>query len=68
MTPEDNTSISALGALWMSDADTTHLDLYHNLHAAVPLPPEWLAQAPIRQFRPTTGSDGGTHQWEGIDF
>jgi hypothetical protein len=37
MTSTSNTSISAIGALWMSDAEHVHLDVYHNRYAAIPI-------------------------------
>ncbi len=63
MTENDNTSISAIAALWMSDASNIHLHVYHNTYAVVPLEPTVLASFPVVQYLPTTCEVGNTRDW-----
>jgi len=51
MTETDNTSISAIGHLFMTGPDAVYLSVYHNKFAAIPLNPAWLAAHGIPQFR-----------------
>jgi hypothetical protein len=47
----DNTSISAIGSLFMTGPDAVHLAVYHNRFAAIPLNPALLAAHGVPQFR-----------------
>jgi hypothetical protein len=66
MTPTDNTSISAIGALIMNSNDDIRLLVYHNRYAKVPLPPALLAQYAIRQFQLEPDTPGGAAGWSEI--
>lgn len=63
MTPSSNTSISALGVLFMSGPDSIHLHVYHNDHAAVPLDPGLLAPYGIPQYRLGEAEPGRNANW-----
>lgn len=66
MTASDNTSISVIGALWMSDANSIHLHVYHNVFAAVPLRLDTLVGYPVRQYVPTEPEVGSTREWREV--
>jgi len=67
MTPEDNTSISAIGALYFPERGVTELVVYHNAHASIPLRPEVLRRYGIRQYRlGRAGNNNEISQWEKI--
>lgn len=51
MTADCNTSISAIGALFMTGPDDSHLHVYHNCFAQVPLDPTLLEQHGVAQFK-----------------
>ena len=63
MTPTDNTSISAIGALVMNSHDDIRLLVYHNRFARVPLPPALLVQSGIKQFQLEADAPGRTAGW-----
>lgn len=66
MTPEHNTSISAIGALVMTGPKDILLFVYHNKFAHVPLGAALLGEYGIEQF--TLGDDavGSTAKWQPI--
>jgi len=64
MTPEHNTSISAIGALVMTGPDDIYLNVYHNKFAQVPLPPGCLAAYAIQQFKLADDTPGTVAGWE----
>jgi len=67
MTPEVNTSISAIGALYCPERGVTELVVYHNAHASIPLRPELLRRYGIRQYRlGRAGNNDEISQWEKI--
>ncbi|MGA2261753.1 MAG: hypothetical protein ABSH28_09980, partial [Acidobacteriota bacterium] len=66
MTPEDNTSISAIGALFMTGPEETWLHVYHNRFARVPLAPALLGQYNIEQFELGEEENGATSKWRAI--
>jgi hypothetical protein len=66
MTPQDNTSISAVAAMISIASDTTVMLIYHNSYAKVPLPPALLSPYGIRQFRLGESVPGRTADWEEI--
>ena len=49
MTPSDNTSISAVAALWMKCPSDIQLHVYHNPYAGVPIQPSILSRYCIPQ-------------------
>ena len=63
MTPTDNTSISAIGALVMNSHEDIVLLVYHNKYARVRLPPAVLAPYGIRQFELGNDVPGRTADW-----
>lgn len=66
MTPEHNTSVSAIGALFMTGPETMFLSVYHNRFAKVPLKPALLAQYGIDQFELDEEAFGRTSKWRKI--
>jgi hypothetical protein len=64
MTPEHNTSISAIGALVMTGPDDILLYVYHNKFAQVPLSPRLLAPYGIEQFKLAEDAPGTVAGWE----
>ena len=65
MTPEHNTSISAVGTLFMTGPLDVHLHVYHNCFARVPLDTRLLARHHIPQFQigePRTRSASAWHE------
>ncbi len=66
MTPKDNTTISALGVIYMKprgDLQVPCIDIYHNWHAQIPLPPECLRPYGIEQFSIAEAASGKYHDW-----
>ncbi|MBX3628119.1 MAG: hypothetical protein KF892_24125 [Rhizobacter sp.] len=65
LTPDTNTSISAVATLTTPRPDTLDMRIYHNQHAAVPLPPQLFARYGVPQYRlgPATAK---APQWEEI--
>jgi len=63
MTPEHNTSISAIAPLITIASDKFVMLVYHNQFAKVPLPPALLAPYGIRQFRLGEAPHGRTANW-----
>lgn len=66
MTPEHNTSISAIGAFFMTEPDGVCLSVYHNRFAKVPLRPALLGQYGIDQFELDEEVFGRTSKWREI--
>ncbi len=66
MTPNDNTSISAIGALFMTGPENTLLHIYHNRFAQVPLKPLLLSRYGIEQFELTEETVGTAMEWRKI--
>ena len=66
MTPDANTSISAIATLHQLQTGDVKLYVYHNDFAAIPLSPAVLAPYPIGQFRLGEAEPGGFPQWEAI--
>jgi hypothetical protein len=62
MTPNDNTSISAIGVLALQSG-IVHLTIYHNDHAAIPLAPALFARYGVPQFRLESASQGAVADW-----
>ena len=65
MTSEHNTSISAIGALFMTGPNETHLHVYHNRFAHVPLKPTLLGNR-VAQFEIGEPTTGGASGWREI--
>ena len=63
MTPEHNTSISAIATMVMAGYDKIIMLVYHNRFAKIPLPPTLLAPYGIRQFQLGDASPGRTADW-----
>ncbi|MCA1602715.1 MAG: hypothetical protein LC776_14100 [Acidobacteria bacterium] len=66
MTPEDNTSISAIGALFMTGPEAVSLTVYHNRYAKLPLRPALFAAYGIDQFELDEDAFGRTSKWREI--
>ena len=67
MTPEHNTSISAIGVLHTPNRSSIELAVYHNMYAGIPLAPEALGKYGIPQFRIEESVPGCVPQWEQIE-
>ncbi len=67
MTPGDNTSISAIGALFMTGPESVFLNVYHNRFAQVPLKPTLLAPYRVAQFELDEDVPGRTSKWRAIE-
>jgi hypothetical protein len=63
MTPESNTSISAVASISMPKYDVITLFVFHNSHAKVPLQPTLLAPHGVQQFRLGEPESGRTADW-----
>ncbi|MHB1528021.1 MAG: hypothetical protein ACYCXT_01105 [Acidiferrobacteraceae bacterium] len=63
MTPDHNTSISAIGVLFTPGPETIALRVYHNRFAAVPLDPQRLAKHGIHQFTLEADTSLHTERW-----
>ena len=66
MTPNHNTSISAIGALHSLGPRSIELTVYHNAYASVPLDPALLKQYGIQQFGLQRSQPGAIAGWEDI--
>lgn len=66
MTSDCNTSISAIGALFMTGLDDTHLHVYHNCFAQVPLEPSLLGEYGIAQFEIGEARNRGASEWREV--
>jgi hypothetical protein len=66
MTPDHNTSISAIGALFMTGSGEAFLNVYHNKFAQVPLKPALLGQYGVEQFELEDETIGITPKWRKI--
>ncbi len=65
MTADCNTSISAIGALFMTGPDDSNLRVYHNCFAHVPLDPALLKQHGVAQFE-IAEATGSPSAWREI--
>jgi hypothetical protein len=63
MTQNDNTSISAIGVLSLTKEGQPDIQIYHNRHAQVPLPPGIVAAVGIPQFQMSDGPEGAVRDW-----
>jgi hypothetical protein len=63
MTPMDNTSVSAIGALALDERGQPELTIYHNRHAAVPLDPAILRPIGVVQFGLSHRAPGAIGEW-----
>lgn len=66
MTGEHNTSISAIGVLFVTETNTIMLHVYHNRFAVVPLELRLLAKHRIRHFKIEDEMSGNTAKWERV--
>jgi hypothetical protein len=64
MTETANTSISAVALLCCPGPDKMLLQVFHNRHAAVPLPPEWLRAPEVTQYALRDDPNGTTAWFE----
>lgn len=67
MTEEHNTSISAIGVLFLTDSNEPKLHIYHNKFASVPLPSPVINSIGIPQYKLEENSYGTTAEWEKIN-
>ena len=63
MTPNSNTSISAIGILFMTGPESIHLHVYHNAFAAMPLDFALLGAFKIPQFHLAEAEPGRNANW-----
>jgi hypothetical protein len=66
MTPKHNTTISALGVIFMKPCGALEfpcIDIYHNRYAQIPLPSEWLRPYAIEQFCIAEAVPGQYQDW-----
>jgi hypothetical protein len=66
MTPNANTTISAIGVLVTDFDDQTHLCVYHNRHAVNPIEPDWLRAERVHHFRLPEGAASSLDGWEKV--
>jgi hypothetical protein len=67
MTEEHNTSVSAIGVLFLRGPDDVRLTVYHNKFASLPLDPALLASYGVEQFElDNDAAPGTTAQWREI--
>jgi hypothetical protein len=66
MTPESNTSISAVAALVVPRPDEIHLSVYHNCFAAVPLSPSLLGRFGVPQLEIGEPTERGASEWHEV--
>jgi hypothetical protein len=66
MTPNANTSISAVATLHQHHTGAMKFIVYHNKYAAIPLAASVLASYPVVQFRIGEAELGSLPQWEAI--
>jgi len=66
MTPDANTTISAVGVLLRNPEDAPHLEIFHNRHARNPLEPEWLRDQRVRHFRLPDSAESSLDGWEEV--
>ncbi len=67
MTPEDNTSVSAVAVLRLA-AGTTRLCIYHNVNAAIPLNPNLLLSPRVSHFSVDLKNDGTFSEWHELEM
>jgi hypothetical protein len=66
MTPDHNTTISAVGVLVLNppgDPQSPQLIIYHNIYAKVPLDPELLRRYGLPQFTLPSGPSSMSREW-----
>ena len=63
MTPDCNTSISAIASIFMTARDVIKLFVFHNKYAKVPLDPALLNVEGVRQFKLGEPESGRTADW-----
>ncbi len=63
MTENDNTSISAIGVLFVPRADEIEFHVYHNKFAAIPIRSDLLSKYGIKQFKLENELSSGTEKW-----
>ncbi len=51
MTPQHNTSISAVAVMIAEGGEPRELRIYHNPYGAIPLPPHWLPAEMVKHFK-----------------
>jgi hypothetical protein len=68
MTPDHNTSISAIGALSTTSSAEVFLHVYHNKFAHVPLKYALLGQYGVEQFELDDEMIGTTSKWRKVDL
>lgn len=66
MTTDCNTSISAIGALFMTGPKDTHLYVYHNCFAQVPLAPALLGRHGVPQFEIAESTTRSASEWREV--
>ena len=66
MTPDSNTSISAIAAMVTPASDKIVLVVYHNNFAKVPLPPAFLKPYGIKQFTLADAPPGRIADWQAV--
>jgi hypothetical protein len=63
VTPDDNTSLSAIAVLTAMAEDRLELKIFHNEHAAMPLDPGLFASYGVSQYRLGEAEPGAIAQW-----
>lgn len=64
MTPNDNTSISAIAVVFHTGPHDTHISIYHNDYAKVPLDPKLFSRYGVKQHIIERGNKGGITSWK----
>lgn len=64
MTPEHNTTVSAVAVLWLDENATPQLAVFHNRHARHAIDPGWLRSPRVRHFRRPNAGRSSLDGWE----
>jgi hypothetical protein len=64
MTPEHNTTVSAVGVLFANMDDVPCLVVYHNRHARHAIDPDGIQTVSIRHYRRPEGCTSSLDPWE----
>ena len=67
MTETDNTSISAIAALYATEPNDLKLSLYHNKHAAIPIDSKEVGKYKIDQYILEEEVEGKTSGWKKVE-
>ncbi len=67
VTPTCNTSLSAIGTLLRNSESEPLMAVYHNIYAAMPLPPGWLPEPRFVHYTLGRKNPGEFQEWTEVD-